>query len=313
VKVEDEVHRRVDAGEVPAGGVDDALRFSGRAGGVEGVEEVLGIDPLRLALRVGLLHQLVVPVVAPRLHVDRLVGLGGRRLAHHHHHRLDRGSRLDRLVGHPLERDAVAAPEQGGLGDEDLRLRVVDAVAQGFGGEPREDDRMNRADPRARQHGDRGFGHEWEVDRDAIALGHSERLESVREPRDVRVQLAIRDPARVARLAFPDDRGLFAATLEVTVETVVRGVERAADEPLRVRRIPLQHAVPGAVPVQPFGPPGPERFGVGGRLVPDRRVVRVRGLSEGVGGGEASLLVEQRVDRRLVAVGHRRSSRVPRV
>ena len=46
----------------------------------------------------------------------------------------------------------------------------------------------------------------------------------------------------------------------MTVETVDAGVDRAADEPLRVRRLPVEHAVPGTRPLELAGKSRPERF-----------------------------------------------------
>ena len=80
---------------------------------------------------------------------------------------------------------------------------------------------------------------------------------------------------RVARLAFPDDRGLVAAGGEVPVEAVVAGVELPADEPLRVRCVrPVEHLRPRLEPVQRPRPARPRSRP--GRAWPTRRAGRAR-------------------------------------
>ena len=53
---------------------------------------------------------------------------------------LDRRRVFQRLVGHLLERHDLAAAVAAVRGDEQLALRVVDAIAQRFGAEAAEDD-----------------------------------------------------------------------------------------------------------------------------------------------------------------------------
>ena len=94
---------------------------------------------------------------------------------------------------------------------EQPALRVVDAVAQRLGAEAAEHDAVHRADARAGEHGDRQLGDERQVDRDAIAFLDAERLQHVRERRHLAVEIEVGQRAAIARLAFPDDRGLVAA------------------------------------------------------------------------------------------------------
>ena len=105
-------------------------------------------------------------------------------------------------------------------------LRVVVAVGDGFRGEAAEDDRMHRPDAGAGEHGDRRLRHHRHVDRDAVALRDAERFQGVGEPADFAVQLLVGQRAGVARLAFPDDRGLVLPPGgEVPVEAVVADVQ----------------------------------------------------------------------------------------
>src|ERR1700722_2498474 len=61
---------------------------------------------------------------------------------------------------------------------------------------------------------------------------------------------------------FPHQRGLIGVFLEMAVETVVRDVELAADEPFGVRWIPLQSFLGRFGPLDELGLLGPVGFGV---------------------------------------------------
>ena len=56
---------------------------------------------------------------------------------------------------------------------------------------------------------------------------------------------------------------------DVPVDAVDRRVELAADEPLRVRRLPVEHALPGRDPLERRRLLGPVGFGIGGGAVVD--------------------------------------------
>jgi hypothetical protein len=156
---------------------------------------------------------------------------------------------FQRRVDGGLERIRRAAPEAAVGGDDELRADILDPVAQCLGGEAAEHDAVRRADPRAREHRDRQLRDHRHVQRYAISLADAERGERVREPAHLGVQLSVGERALVAGLALPDDRGLVAAprvlALEMAVETVVRDVELPAHEPLRERRLPVEHLLPG--------------------------------------------------------------------
>ena len=66
--IEHHSRRRFDTGEITASGVNDSLRFTGRARGVEDVQDVLGVHHFRLALVGRVLHQVVPPQVTIGLH-----------------------------------------------------------------------------------------------------------------------------------------------------------------------------------------------------------------------------------------------------
>src|SRR5262249_19646399 len=102
-------------------------------------------------------------------------------------------------------------------------------------------------------------------------------------------------------LADPDQRRLVASrTLEVTIETVVGDVQRAADEPLRERRLPVEHALPARAPAQLSGHVGPESFWIVERAAV-QRVVGCTARNARSGGerrrrSEHALLTQHRLD-----------------
>src|SRR5262249_36195452 len=99
-------------------------------------------------------------------------------------------------------------------------------------------------------------------------------------------------------------------TLEVPIETVVGDVQRAADEPLREGRLPLEHALPARVPAQLSGHVGPESFRIVERAAVERVVGRtardVSGARECLRRSKHTLLTQHRLDGGLPGgVGHR--------
>ena len=114
-----------DAGQVAAGGVQDALRLRGRAGGVEEVEHVLGVERLGRARRRR-------PARAPRATRRRgppSIGHVAAACARTTTQCSIEGSSSRILVDVVLHRDRLAAPQREVGGDEHLRLAVVHAVA----------------------------------------------------------------------------------------------------------------------------------------------------------------------------------------
>jgi hypothetical protein len=150
-------------------------------------------------------------------------------------------------------------------GDHELRVGVVGALANRVGREAREDHRVDRADARAGEHRDHGFGNHRQVDRDDVALADAERGEHVRGLLHVAVEVGVGDRALVARLALEVDRDAVAvARLDVPVERVHRRVERAVLEPAGARRVtPVEHLGEGRLPLQLAGAVGPEPEPVG--------------------------------------------------
>jgi len=132
-------------------------------------------------------------------------------------------------------------------------------------------------DPGAREHRDRQLGDHRHVDRDPVALPDAQLLERVRAALGLIEEVLVRERARVARLALPVVRHLRAlAGLHVAVEAVLRDVQLAIGEPLRVGRLPLEDLRERPAPRQGARLLGPEAFEVRVGPVVDRRIARVR-------------------------------------
>ena len=254
--VEHVVMRVRGLGQVPAGGVHDALGLAGRAGRVEQKQRMLGVERLRCVLDRGGLDGVVPPQIAtlrPR-HVD-----AG---APHHQDVLHAVLAVDRLVGRFFQRYRAAAAILPVGGDQQLGLGVFDAGAQRGCREPGEHDAVHHPEPCAGQHRDDRFGHHRHVDRDAVAGFQAEVGQRVGRLRHVGQQLRVRQGAAVTEgFAFPVDRDAVAvAGLDMAVHAVVGHVELAADEPFRERRArPVEHVGERRLPGQPVRLLRPER------------------------------------------------------
>ena len=233
--------------------MDDALGLARGAGGVEQVQRVFGVERFR-GVGGGLLgDDLVPPHVALGVPSDVDAGAADDEdLLHRGGGAIDaRQLAPERLVDRGLERRGLTTAELPVGGDDDLRLRVVDAGAQRGGGEPGEHDRVGQAEARAGEHRDIGLGDHRHIDGDAVAGDESERGEVVRRARDIGEQVGIGDvPGVGLRLADPVDCNPVAvAGLHVAVDAVDRDVELSADEPLRHRSLrPVENLGPFLVP-----------------------------------------------------------------
>jgi hypothetical protein len=218
------------------------------------------------------------------------------------------GCAFERHVGHLLERHHLTAAPAAVGRHEQRGLRVVDTVAQRLGAEAAEDHRVHGADARAGEHRNRQLGHEREIQRHPVALLHAQRFEDVGKLADLAVEVEVGERAAVARLAFPDDRGLVAARpAHVPIDAVDAGVERPAEEPLGVRRLPLEHLRPRREPLELLGKRRPEGFGIALGASVDVFTVDRRGGAERVGRRKAAVFLRQigQFDRRVL-VSHER-------
>ncbi len=263
VVVEDVVVGDRGVDKVAAGGVEDALRLAGRAGGVEHEQRVLGAHLLGRAVGRDPGRRLVVPEIAAGTHGDVAAGAA-------HDQRLDAVAGLCQgLVGVLLERYLPAAAEPLVGGDHQLRAAILDPAGQAVGREAAEDDGMDGADPGAGEHRHGRLGDHRHVDCDAVAALDAELLQDVGEDADVVMEFAIGDVARLARVvAFPDDGRLVAAGGQMAVEAIGGDVEGPVLVPLD-RDVRSEAGVldpgEGLDPVDPFRLLAPEAVGIAHR------------------------------------------------
>ena len=122
---------------------------------------------------------------------------------------------------------------------------------------------MHRADAGTGQHGNRQFRNQRQIQCDAIAAFDAETFQDVGKLAHLPVEIEVREGSPVARLALPDDRRLIAPeAADMPIDAVDARVQRAADEPLRVRRLPVEHLAPRCGPFELGCEVGPEPFGI---------------------------------------------------
>jgi hypothetical protein len=169
---------------------------------------------------------------------------------------------LDRAVEQRLVRDDAVDLDAARAGQDQLGLRVVDALGELVGGEAAEHHGVDRADARAREHRDHGLGHHRHVDDHPVALLDALAPEHAGAERHRVAELAIGIRLDRAGHGAVVDEGflLAAAPVHMNVHRVVAGVERTADEPPieRLSRV-VEDAVPALVPEDLLGGRGPER------------------------------------------------------
>ena len=181
-KVEDVLVGRVGVDHVAAHAVHDALGLAGGAGSVEQEEHLIGLLLNRFALVGDLGGGFVIPDIAAGLHDAARVGLAWVALEHEH---VGAGRAiLHAFVDRLLEREEFAAAVAAIHRDDRLRLRVIHAVANRFGREAAEDDRVDEAEAGAGQDGHRELRDHRHVDRDRVAALESHALEHVGEAAD---------------------------------------------------------------------------------------------------------------------------------
>ena len=298
LEIEDVLVGRGSADQVAARCVQHALRLARGARRIQDVERVLGVERFGLDdLIARLVQRAVPPDVAALLHRHLLRVVG----AVDHQDVLDRRTGLERLVHGVFERDLVAPPPTTVGGDGQRRGAIVHAIGDAVCAEAREDDGVRRPDSGAGEHGDGQLGDHSEIDRHPVALIHSQAFERRRAAVDLAVQIAIRQDACIAQLAFEDDRGFVASpALQVAVDAVVARVHLCADEPLGLRSVPLQHAVPWLEPVdQTCCLVGPEAFGIPLSAFVDLRIVPIRPGLEFFRWWVAAILLQEGVDRAI--------------
>ncbi len=146
---------------------------------------------------------------------------------------LDGGGVFESLIGNILQADVLAGTERYVGGYKNLAVRIVDAITQGIGAEPTEDDRMDRPNSGTGKHHDRQFQGHRQIDADTVALDHPERLQDVGEFADLAMQLFVGQGLGVFfGFTLPDQCSLFGdGSAQVPVEEVIAGVQLAVGKP----------------------------------------------------------------------------------
>ncbi len=236
-----------DADQISGRGMHNAFGFAGGAAGVKDIEHVLGVHRLGVALvgrgAIASCHQRSRPAC--------MVGIGRLADSLHHDHFFNRGRALQRLVGIHFQRHHVAAAPGAVRGHQHFGLSVVDALTQRLHGKSAEHHAVRSANLGAGQHRDGQLRRHAHVKRHAVALLHAQRLQHVGELVDLALEHPERQDARIAGLAFPDDRRLVAAPRgRVAVDAIVGDVQLRIDEPFGPGNVPVEHLGPFREPVQ---------------------------------------------------------------
>ena len=192
-----------------------------------------------------------------------------------------------RPIDDGLEVDVLALPEGHVGGENQAGAGGTDPVPQGARSETSEDDRMDRADPDGREHGDDGLGAGRHVDGQAVAPIEAESTQGGRGTLDLSEQLRITERPPAAALVERDKRRTVAAPgRHVPVERVLGEVRVAAGEPPERRRLGLfEDTVGRRGPLDQLG-----------RLAPEGVRVLERAPMEGV-------VAAARLDSRIVGHG----------
>ena len=221
-------------------------------------------------------YELVPPVVATSLH--RCCSGGAWLATLVDQNARDGWAALERLVGNRLQLKEVPLAVATVGGDQHLRGGVVDAIGERIRGEAAEDHAVCSAKASAGEHGDRDLGDHRHIDRNAVALGHAERLQRVRGLLHLAQQVVVGNGAAVTWLADPVEGHLLAATSgNVAINAVLRNVELTVIEPLRKWGLPLQRFREWLSPGEEFacllGPEG-NRVGAGTLIEIGARICR---------------------------------------
>ena len=240
--VEHPLGRGRDVGQIARDAVLCALGLPRRAARVHQEQRAFGRKGHRVyRLTAMVLEQLVDEEIATR-HERRLGGiLPGIALPDQ-----DLGDVLTQFlrgphrdVGIRLVIDQRAVAPVAVHRDQQPAARILNARPARLAAEPAEHLRVDDAQPRARQHGDRQLRDHRHVQGDPVTGLEAQAAEQSRGFIDPVVQLLIGDryvPLGF-RLGHEDEGRLVAVLLQVTVDAIVRRVDLAAHEPLPERRV----------------------------------------------------------------------------
>ena len=175
-------------------------------------------------------------------------------------------------------------------GDHHAARGIVNAIFERLRGEATEDNRVDGADTRAGEHGERGFGNHGHVDTHTVTLTDSLRSQSVREATNLNLELLVGKPLGVIGvIPLPDNRSVICTLRQVPVNAVHGDVQLGVDKPAGSTSgdIGIRDRGPGRMPVEKLRLLGPKCLGVIQRLAIQRLVTlrRYMRLAEVIGNG----------------------------
>ena len=138
-----------------------------------------------------------------------------------------------------FERHALAAAQAFVGSDDEAALAALDPACERLGREAAEHNRMDRAQPRAGEHGDDALEDHGHVDRHALALGDADRLQRIGHGDGFGLEFAIGEaaPGCSGIVRLEDQRNRVAARLSMAVDRIVAKIELAVGEPGDVDRV----------------------------------------------------------------------------
>mmetsp|Transcript_11869 Transcript_11869/g.27593 ORF Transcript_11869/g.27593 Transcript_11869/m.27593 type:complete len:204 (-) Transcript_11869:86-697(-) len=192
-------------------------------------------------------------------------------------------AKLDSVVGDLQELDGLGAPHHAVRGDDHLALGVEDAACKRLSGEPPENDRMHRSDPRTCQHRYGQLDDHGQVDCHRIPLHDPAREQHVRHPLHLVQNLSVGKLVLLVVVAVPKVGNLVTvARFDVPVQAVVAHVCLPFEKPLDADVALLQVIVdlracrPGLVPMETRRNLLPELIGLFDRPLVHLPVLRDR-------------------------------------
>ena len=226
-------HRPRHRNQMPAIIADDTFGFSRRAGGVEDIERVGGgyRDAIGLmAIGLGLAHQgLPLNVTSGR-------ELGGFLRALKNNHGFGLMLRdLDRLIDQRFIMNHATRLDAAGGGEDQFGFAIVKTGCEFPRGKATKDNRVNRTNPRTRQHGEQRLGDHRHIDDDAVAFLNTEILQHGGEGCDLIAEFAIGDFALRARdRAVVNNRRAVGMGFGMAINRIIAGVYHAIGKPAAI-------------------------------------------------------------------------------
>ena len=144
-------------------------------------------------------------------------------------------TKRQRFVNGGFERNCATATHLFVGGQYSDCSGIDNAFLHALRGKAAKHHRMNGADACAGLHGNHGLDRHWHVNEDAIAFIDAAAFQAVGHFADAGIQITIVDFCQLSVVGLEDDRRLLRLRLQMTVETVVGGVDAAVGKPLEER------------------------------------------------------------------------------